>query len=93
MMALIGTLSFNFQVLMPLLASYTWHGTALTYALLTAAMGVGSVIGALAAGRSRPRLAAAPRRRRDRLRRARAGSRPSRRRCRCRSPRSCRSAR
>lgn len=27
-MALVGTLSSNFQVLMPLLASQTWHGTA-----------------------------------------------------------------
>jgi transmembrane secretion effector len=50
MMALVGTLSFNFQVLMPLLASQTWHGTAATYALLTSAMAVGSVAGALAAG-------------------------------------------
>jgi MFS family permease len=50
MMALVGTLSFNFQVLLPLLASFTWHGTAATYALLTASMGVGSVAGALAAG-------------------------------------------
>src|SRR6185295_13491393 len=50
MMALVGTLSFNFQVLMPLLARQTWHGTAATYALLTSAMAVGSVAGALAAG-------------------------------------------
>jgi MFS family permease len=50
MMVLVGTLSFNFQVIMPLLASQTWHGTASTYALLTASMAVGSVIGALAAG-------------------------------------------
>jgi MFS family permease len=50
MMAVVGTLSFNFQVLMPLLASQTWHGTATTYALLTAAMAVGSVAGALASG-------------------------------------------
>jgi MFS family permease len=50
MMAVIGTLSFNFQVLLPLLASFTWHGTASTYALLTAAMGIGSVSGALASG-------------------------------------------
>jgi MFS family permease len=50
MMALVGTLSFNFQVLMPLLASQTWHGTAATYALLTASMAVGSVAGALASG-------------------------------------------
>ncbi|HWK25427.1 MAG TPA: MFS transporter [Solirubrobacter sp.] len=50
MMALVGTISFNFSVLLPLLAEFTWHGTATTYALLTAAMGVGSVAGALAAG-------------------------------------------
>jgi MFS family permease len=50
MMVVVGTVSFNFQVLLPLLASQTWHGTAATYATLTAAMGVGSVLGALAAG-------------------------------------------
>ena len=50
MMALIGTVSFNFQVLLPLFASETWGGSAGTYALLTAVMGVGSVFGALAAG-------------------------------------------
>ena len=59
MMVLVGTLSYNFQVLLPLLASKTWHGTAATYAALTAAMGIGSVSGALAAGargRVTPRL-------------------------------------
>ena len=50
MMAVVGTLSFNFQVLLPLLASFTWHGTAQTYTALAVAMGVGSVAGALAAG-------------------------------------------
>jgi MFS family permease len=50
MMVLVGTLSFNFQVLLPLLASETWDGTAGTYATLTAVMGVGSVLGALATG-------------------------------------------
>jgi MFS family permease len=50
MMAVIGTLSFNFQVLLPLLAKFTWDGDATTYALLTCAMGVGSVAGALANG-------------------------------------------
>jgi MFS family permease len=50
MMVLVGTLSFNFQVLLPLLASETWEGTAATYATLTAVMGVGSVLGALATG-------------------------------------------
>ncbi len=50
MMVVVGTLSFNFQVLLPLFAKFTWHGTATTYALLTSAMGIGSVAGALAAG-------------------------------------------
>ena len=59
MMAVVGTLSFNFQVLLPLLASFTWHGTAQTYTALAVAMGIGSVAGALAAGargRADPRL-------------------------------------
>jgi Transmembrane secretion effector len=59
MMAVVGTLSFNFQVLLPLLASFTWHGTAATYTALAVAMGVGSITGALAAGargRVGPRL-------------------------------------
>jgi len=50
MMVVAGLVSFNFQVLLPLLAAETWHGTAATYATLTAAMGVGSVLGALWAG-------------------------------------------
>jgi MFS family permease len=59
MMAVVGTLSYNFQVLLPLLAHFTWHGTAATYTALAVAMGVGSVGGALAAGargRVGPRL-------------------------------------
>ena len=59
MMAVVGTLSFNFQILLPLLASFTWHGTAQLYTALAVAMGVGSVAGALAAGargRVGPRL-------------------------------------
>ena len=59
MMAVVGTLSFNFQVLMPLLAHLTWSGDATTYAALTTAMGIGSVGGSLAAGargRVSPRL-------------------------------------
>jgi MFS family permease len=61
LMAVVGTLSFNFQVLLPLLARFTWHGEASTYALLTTTMGVGSVAGALVAGargRVSPRLLA-----------------------------------
>jgi MFS family permease len=59
MMAAIGTLSFNFQVLLPLMARFDWHGGASTYAALTVAMGVGSVSGALlssARNRVTPRL-------------------------------------
>ena len=59
MMAVVGTLSFNFQVLLPLLASVTWNGTAALYTALAVAMGVGSVAGALVAGargRVGPRL-------------------------------------
>ena len=50
MMALVGTLSFNFQVLLPLMARFTWHGGASVYAALTVAMGLGSVGGALLSG-------------------------------------------
>jgi MFS family permease len=50
MMALVGTLSFNFQVLLPLLARFTFDGGPQTYALLVTSMGVGSVAGALVAG-------------------------------------------
>src|SRR3954447_190390 len=59
MMAVVGTLSYNFQVLLPLMAKFTWHGNASAYAALTAAMGIGSVAGALASsarGRVSPRL-------------------------------------
>jgi MFS family permease len=50
MMAVLGMLSYNFQVLLPLLAHFTWHGGPGTYAALTVAMGLGSISGALAAG-------------------------------------------
>ena len=92
MMAVVGTLSFNFQVLLPLLAKFTWHGNAAAYAALTAAMGIGSVAGALASGargRVSPRLLTGLRRRSARS----CCSPRSRRRSRCRSPRSSRSAR
>ena len=54
MMALIGTFAYEFQISLALLARYTFHGSAGDYALLTSAMGVGSVIGGLAtAGRKK----------------------------------------
>ena len=50
MMALVGTLAFNFQVLLPLLARFSFHGGPGAYATLVIAMGAGSVVGALVAG-------------------------------------------
>jgi MFS family permease len=50
LMAIVGTLTLNFQVLLPLLAKFTYHGEASTYSTLVAAMGVGAIGGALAAG-------------------------------------------
>ncbi|MGI8846508.1 MAG: MFS transporter [Thermoleophilaceae bacterium] len=47
MMALVGTLGFNFQVLLPLLARFSFDGGPGTYAALVVAMGAGSVVGAL----------------------------------------------
>ena len=47
MMAIIGTLSYEFQVILPLFAEFTFHGNARTYADLTAAMGLGALIGGL----------------------------------------------
>lgn len=47
MMALVSTLGFNFQVLLPLLARFTFDGGPQTYALLASSMAVGSLIGAL----------------------------------------------
>jgi MFS family permease len=59
LMALVGTLGFNFQVVLPLLARFSFHGGAGAYATLVSAMGVGSIVGALfngAHGRTGPRL-------------------------------------
>jgi hypothetical protein len=50
MMAVVGTLAFNFQVLLPLLGQFTFHGGAAAYTALAVAMAVGSVAGALATG-------------------------------------------
>ena len=62
LMALVGTLGFNFQVILPLLARFSFDGGASAYAALVCAMGIGSVIGALvtgARGRTGPGLTAA----------------------------------
>ncbi|MGX6449354.1 MFS transporter, partial [Patulibacter sp. S7RM1-6] len=59
MMSLVGLLAYNFQIVLPLMAHDTWHGTATTFTVLTMTMAVGSVVGALVAGNRqeiRPRL-------------------------------------
>ena len=59
MMAVVGTLGYNFQVILPLLARFSFDGGAATYTALAVAMGAGSVVGALVAGargRVGPRL-------------------------------------
>ena len=47
MMALVGTLAYEFQVVLPLLARISLHGGATTYGFLTSAMGAGAVAGGL----------------------------------------------
>ena len=61
LMGLVGTLGFNFQVVLPLLAKFSFDGDATTYAAMVSAMAVGSIVGALvngAHGRTGPRLIA-----------------------------------
>jgi MFS family permease len=48
MMALVGTLAFNFHTLLPLLARFAFDGGAGAYTALAVAMGAGSIAGALA---------------------------------------------
>lgn len=47
MMTIIGTFTYEFSVSLPLLAQFTFHGTATTYALLSSALGFGSIFGSL----------------------------------------------
>jgi MFS family permease len=55
MMAVLGTLAYNFSVILPLYAHDVFHRGAGTYAALTVAMGIGALIGALIiASRRRP---------------------------------------
>ncbi|HEX4216136.1 MAG TPA: MFS transporter [Candidatus Dormibacteraeota bacterium] len=57
MIAIIGTLAWEFQVSLPLIAQFTFHGRAGTYGTMASVMGVGAVVGGLiSASRSRPRM-------------------------------------
>jgi MFS family permease len=58
-MGVVSMLAYNFQTVLPLLAKYTYHGSAATYALLMGTMGAGAIVGALvngARGRTSPAL-------------------------------------
>jgi MFS family permease len=62
LMAVVGTFGLNFQVILPLLATFTFDGGPGAYATLVSAMGAGSVVGALVCGaraRTGPGLIAA----------------------------------
>lgn len=64
MMSLVGLLAYEFQVSLPVLAQQTFHGGSEAYGFMTAAMGIGAVIGGLftaARGRTglRPMIIAA----------------------------------
>ncbi len=69
LMALVGTLGFNFQVILPLLAKFSFGGGAGAYAALVSSMGVGSIDRRPGQRLARPHRPAADRRRRARLRR------------------------
>jgi MFS family permease len=51
MVALIGTFTMNFTIILPLVAKVTFRGNAGTFGLLSALMGGGALVGALAAAR------------------------------------------
>lgn len=59
MIAVIGTLAWEFQVTLPLMASQVFHHGAATYGVMASVMGVGAVVGGLiSAARPRPRARA-----------------------------------
>jgi len=59
MIAVIGTLAWEFQVSLPLMASEVFHGGAASYGVMASVMGGGAVVGGLiSAARSRPRARA-----------------------------------
>jgi len=47
MMAIVGTLTFEFQVSLPLIAHFTFKGDARSYAFLSSAMGFGAAFGGI----------------------------------------------
>jgi MFS family permease len=59
MIAVVGTLAWEFQVTLPLMASDAFHRGAAAYGVMASVMGAGAVVGGLiSAARSRPRARA-----------------------------------
>ena len=59
MIAVVGTLAWEFQVTLPLMASQVFHHGAAAYGVMASVMGAGAVVGGLiSAARSRPRARA-----------------------------------
>ena len=59
MIAVVGTLAWEFQVSLPLMASTVFHGGAGSYGVMASVMGGGAVVGGLiSAARARPRARA-----------------------------------
>lgn len=50
MVALVGLVVFNFNLVLPLLAKFTYHGNGGTYGLLSTLLSVGAVAGSLTVG-------------------------------------------
>jgi MFS family permease len=61
LMAVAGTLAYEYQVVLPLLARFTFDGDARTFAAMTSAMGAGAVAGGLftASRQNRPAVSLA----------------------------------
>jgi MFS family permease len=47
MMALVGTLAYEFQVTLPVMAERVFHGNSAVFGYMTASMGIGAVLGGL----------------------------------------------
>jgi MFS family permease len=59
LIAVVGTLAWEFQVTLPLMATKVFHSGAAAYGLMASVMGAGAVVGGLiSAARSRPRARA-----------------------------------
>ncbi|MDF1596819.1 MAG: MFS transporter [Acidimicrobiia bacterium] len=59
MMGVVGMFAYEFQVILPLIAKFTFGGDAGTYATMSACMGGGAVVGGLVAASRRTRPAVA----------------------------------